>query len=567
MQFLYQNVLYLMLVPIIILIFLIASNKSKFEQVFNEEIISKLSIKNKYLTKSSRNILLFIALILMTIALARPVINPKEQNITQEVIPLVIAIDVSKSMLAQDIYPNRLEMAKNKIIELINKPNNLAIGITIFAKSSFVLSPLTYDFTSLKFIINNFDYKLNIDDGSNILDVLEASNKLLKDSPSKNIILLSDGGNKKDYNKEIEFANKNNITVYTLALATNKPTPIPSANNSYLTNKNGEIVTVSLNEAIKELSLKTKGGYINYTLNNSDINSIIADILSNSSKINQESQKYKIYTELFYYPLGLAIFILLLAFSSVPKLKFFSFFALTIFLTNDKSYASILDFKTIDEANIAYKNKEYEKASNSFSNFLEKNEGKYNYGNALYKQGKYKDALKNFSDIETTNDDLEFKKLHNMGNSYVKLNDLENAKKMYEKALKIKNDKETKENLDLINKELDKKKNKESSKNKENQKSNDEKNSNEKNKKDDNQKENSDNQKENQQNSENRNNQDNKEEKSENKENKDKSINENIISNKEEKKWMELLENGKAPILLRKNNGKEENQDNLVSPW
>lgn len=542
MQFLYQNVLFLMLVPIIILIFLIATNKSKFEQLFDKNIISKLSIKNKYLTKTTRNTLLFIALILMIIALARPVINPKEQNITQEVTPLVIAIDVSKSMLAQDIYPSRLEMAKNKIKTLISEHSNMAVGIVIFAKSSFILSPLSYDFTSLKFIINNFDYKVNIDDGSNILDALEASNKLLKDYPNKNILLLTDGGNKKSYEKEIEYAKNHNIAIYTLGLATSNPTPIPN-NNGFLTNKNGEIVTVSLNKAIKDLSLKTKGGYINFTLNASDINSIIDDINKKSEKTKLKSRKYKVYTELFYYPLALAIFILLIAFSSMPKIKKLSFLILSCIIFENKSYASILDFKNIEEATNAYKNKNYKKSSNEFKEFIKKPEGKYDFANSLYKEGKYKSALKMYSDIETNNDNLEFKKLHNMGNSYVKLNDLENAKKMYERALKIKYDKETKENLDMVKEALKKKQNKQNKSNQNNQnKKNQDKKKNEQNKPKE-------------------------ENKQTKKENQPQKVNKNSISNKEEKKWMELLQNEKTPILLRKHNGKKENQENLISPW
>lgn len=553
MQFLYPNVLFFMLIPVIFLIFLIGTNKSKFEQTFNKDIISKLSIKNRYLTKTTRNTLLFIALILMIISLSRPVMNPKEQNITQEVIPLVIAIDVSKSMYAQDIYPSRLEMAKNKIKNIIQNHPNMAVGLTIFAKSSFVLSPLTYDFTSLKFILNNFDYRLNIDDGSNILSVLEAANKLLKDYPNKNVLLLSDGGNKKSYEEEIDYANKNGMNIYTLALATINPTPIPTE-EGYLTNKNGEIVTVSLNEAIKELSLKTSAGYINFTLNSSDIDSIISDISTKSSKTKLDSKKYKIYTELFYYPLALALIVLLIAFSSMPKLKNFSFLILTFLILDNKSFASILDFKNIEEATKAYENKDFEKSSNNFKEFIEKNEGKYNFANSLYKEGKYKSALKTYGDIETSNDNLEFKKLHNMGNSYVKLNDLENAKKMYEKALKIKNDKETKENLDLVNKELEKKQNPQ------NQEQKNDNNNKKENQKQDKNSENK-NQQENQQSKQKNENQKQEEQKE------NKNIKQETISNKEEKKWMELLENEKAPILLRKHKGKEENQNNLVSPW
>ncbi len=120
--------------------------------------------------------------------------------------------------------------------------------------------------------------------------------------------------------------------------------------------------------------------------------------------------------------------------------------------------ASIFDFKTIDKANEQYKNKDYKNASKTYKKVLNTPEANYNLANSLYKQEKYKDALEEYAKVTTTKEDFEYKKLHNMGNTYVKLNDLENAKKMYENALKIKNDKQTKENLQAENKFLEKQK-------------------------------------------------------------------------------------------------------------
>ncbi|WP_428025478.1 VWA domain-containing protein, partial [Arcobacter sp.] len=187
---------------------------------------------------------------------SRPVTNEKEQSVNQELIPVVIAIDASKSMLAQDVYPSRLKMAKKKISDLIKSSKQLSVGIIIFGESSFILSPLTNDFVSLNFLIENFDYNLSISNGSNIFSALEASNKLLNNYKSKNILLLSDGGNASDYKDEIEYANKNNLNIYIITIATNKPTPIPTK-DGYLNDKDGNIAMVKLNENIKKLSLNT----------------------------------------------------------------------------------------------------------------------------------------------------------------------------------------------------------------------------------------------------------------------------------------------------------------------
>ncbi len=188
MQFLYHNVLLLMLIPIFLLMFLVVTNKDSFEKYFSKETLSKLSVSNKHMTKTTRNILFFISIILMTIALARPVAEEKEHSFKQEVSSIVVAIDVSKSMLANDIYPNRLTLAKQKLLDIIQLSKKNALAVILFAKSSFILSPITQDFNSLKILVDNLNTGTNFDNGSNIFSTLETTNKLLKDYDNKNLL-------------------------------------------------------------------------------------------------------------------------------------------------------------------------------------------------------------------------------------------------------------------------------------------------------------------------------------------------------------------------------------------
>jgi Ca-activated chloride channel family protein len=279
-----------MLIPLLILLFLIASNKDSMQRIFSQKTLDALSMSNQYMKKSTRNVLFFMALILMVLALARPVTNKKEISIKQEVTPIVVAIDVSKSMLANDIFPNRLEMAKNKLKILIENSKHNAVGVLLFAKSAFILSPLTQDFNSLSYLVQHFDNGLNFDNGSNIFALLEASNKLLKNYTNKNILILSDGANKENFEQEINYANKHQLHIYTLGLATTKPTPI-KIKEDYLTDKQGNIVTVSLNENIKNLSLETKGAYTAFTLDSQDILALLQEIENQSQKEQMQQKK------------------------------------------------------------------------------------------------------------------------------------------------------------------------------------------------------------------------------------------------------------------------------------
>lgn len=567
-----------MLIPAFLLMFLIIKKKGSLNKYFSNNALEKLSVSNQYFSNKARNITLFLSLLLMIIALSRPVIDEKTHTSKQELIPLVIAIDVSKSMLATDIHPNRLTFAKKKLLDIINNSKNTAISVILFAKNSFILSPLTQDFASLKILIENLDTGLNFDNGTNIYSTLEASNKLLKDYNQKNLLILSDGGDKKDFEDEIKYAKKNNIDIYTIAISTKKGAPIKLKNGNFLTNKNGDIVSVKLNEKIKDLSLKTNGGFINFTLNNSDINEILKDLTSKSKKSEFNKKSFKTYTELFYYPLALAILLLLISFSSLPNINRktkrslgFILFILSFNIFHIEANASIMDFNLIEKANNDYKKENYKEASKSYESIGNSTAQKdYNLANSLYKEKKYKEAIDKYKNIKTEDRNLNFKKLHNLGNSYVQSKQLEKAKESYTNALKIKNDKETSENLDLVKKELKKRKeskdsgNKDKKEDKKEDKKSKKKKENQKNKKSKDSKEKNESKKK-----------EPKDKKSEGKESKDKkentkkskqqSANQNKISNKEEKKWLDQLKHQKTNSLLKEM--KSSKQEDLDNPW
>uniref|UniRef100_UPI004048DEAF VWA domain-containing protein n=1 Tax=Aliarcobacter sp. TaxID=2321116 RepID=UPI004048DEAF len=535
-----------MLIPSFVLMYFIIVKKNKLINYFSKNALKKLSVSNRYFSNKARNITLFLSLIFMIIALARPVTNEKINDIQSNVNAIIIAIDVSKSMNAIDIYPNRLEFAKNKLLNIIDNSKNEAIGLILFAKSSFLLSAPTQNYQSLKILINNLDTGINFDNGTNIFSTLETTTKLLKDYSNKNLILLTDGGDNESFEEEIKYAIENKINVYTLALATLQGSVIKTSDGNYLTDSKGNIVNLKLNENIKELSLKSAGGYIDFSLDNNDINQIIKDINNKSKKEKFDNKKYKTYTELFYYPLIMGIFLLLIAFSSLPNFnrikKTSTSIVFLLFLPNYQSFASsIFDFKIIEKANTAYKNSDYITASKEFKK-IDSNEFRdYNLANSLYKSKDYKNAIDLYKNIETNNTDLDFKRLHNLGNAYVKNNDFKNAINSYENALKLKNDKKTKENLELIKKSLENTKDKNSDKqenqNNEKNKNNEKKSSNKNNKSEKNQRD--------------------KEEKKETKKNE--------ISDLEEERWMKELENQKTNSLLKKMESSKE--DSISKPW
>ncbi len=585
MEFLYPNVLWMMLLPVILLIFLITTNKSDMQLIFQKEILERLVVAKNGLDLQTRNILVFTALVLMIIALSRPVVLQKEQELKQNLIPVVLALDVSRSMQSTDIYPNRLELSKKKIKDFLLISKNSAAGVVLFARSAFILSPITQDFTTLLYMIENMNKGLNFDNGSNIMGMLESANDLLKDYASKNIIVLSDGGNNDNFTKEIEFAKNNNIKIYVVATATKSGAPIPTK-NGYLTDNNGNIVTVALNNNIKELAMQSGGGYIDFTIDDADIKAVTNELLNRSQKEQMDTKKIKIYTELFYYPLALGLVFLFVSIFSIPRIKQSSSLLIVLsilFLNTSSSYAGLLDFKILEEAKKAYKEENYKYSTNQYQKVAKNSESFYNLGNSLYKEGKYPEALKAYEKVVTSDKRFEAQKLHNMGNSYVKLGDLAKAKEMYENALKKHYDQETKENLDKVNNSLkqnmqnqgndqEKQNNNENSKDDQSSK-NDQKGSNQskqnsKDQKDQKGKKSQENKKEDKE-------QDNKNksiDKQKGKESIDKnkalnSVKEQNISDIEENKWMELLKDRKTPIMLHKSETQSSQGGDSSTPW
>lgn len=564
----------MMLIPTLLLIFLLNTKKSKLHSYFKPEILNALSAHSKGLNKSTRNYLFFMALILMIIALARPVMDEKEQKIEQETIPLIVAIDISKSMLAQDVFPSRLELSIKKLETLISKATNHSIGVVLFGQNAFILSPVTNDFNSLKQMVEKLDFQQEASAGSNIQAMLEASNALLKNYQSKNIILLSDGGNKEDYAQELDYIKEHDIKLYTIAVATNDPTPIPTS-NGYQTKEDGTIVLIQRNDAIKDLSLQNGAGFIQFSINDQDITQILDEINQQSQKQAQSTKRFKTYTELFYYPLAFALLLLFVAFSSLPKLKRTALFCAFILCSfQPQSQASILDFQTLNDAKEHYENKEYKESSKLYEKVVSNAQGYYNLGNSYYKQGKYEKAIENYNKVVTEKADLEAKKLHNLGNAYAKLGQLQEAKKVYEKALKLKNDEETQHNLDEVLKALkeqEQQNNQQNEQEQNQQESN--KNQEQKNKENKESSQNQEKSQEKNQNSEQEQdtNEKSQEQKSEQKQNQQASqqqMQQAEISDLEEHKWLKSLQNQNQKTLLRKfDSSSDDEASSASSPW
>ena len=479
MTFLHPEFLYYMLPIVVILFGLLLTQKEAQANFFSDEVISKLRVSANTLTLKARNALFFLISVLIIIALSGPVIKDGKVEVKEKSADIMIALDISDSMLATDVYPNRLKLAKQKALELLRLAPNERIGVIAFAKNSYLVSPLSFDHDAVRFLLSKLDTTSITEQGTNLISMLQVVNRSVKNDAKKYILLLSDGGDSRDYSKEITYAKEKGIVVFVLGMGTKQGAPIKMKNGEFI-KQNGKIIISKLNENIANLAIKTGGVYISNVNSDRDVKAMLKEIENSVKKKELKSQEIEKYIPLFYYPLGLALLLLLIATSSMSKrvkVEVPAAFILALFLAHpSNSNAGVLDFMDLKEAKQAYEHKDYAKSAkyyDAYAKSAKNDEGYYNAGNSLYKQGKYKEALKNYEKATFSDVSSRAANFANMGNSYAKMGsekDLKEAVDDYEKSLKLKEDKATRENLEAVKKALKKKKQQKKKQNKKNQK-------------------------------------------------------------------------------------------------
>lgn len=318
-QFLYLWIL----IPFFYLLhyFYIKTKKKKLKQFAEQRtqqiIIPDLSIGKQYFKFTLWNLALFF----LILALANPQkgtsIEKKERTGTD----LMVCLDVSNSMLAEDLKPNRISRAKQSLTQLVNQLEGDRIGIVVFAGTSFVHLPITSDYTAAKTFIDVIDTKLIETQGTSIAESLEKAFSAFENQDetkrSRSIILISDGEDNEegalDATKEIA---KEGVVVNTIGLGQTEGTPIPIfdkyGRSEYKKDGNGNIVLTKLNEVLlKEIAKEGNGVYIRANNTSIGLDNILARI-NKMEKNEYEAVAYKNYDSKFYIFALISLFFLVL---------------------------------------------------------------------------------------------------------------------------------------------------------------------------------------------------------------------------------------------------------------
>lgn len=322
-RFAHPDFLYLLLLlPVLILLFIINEfrKKNALKRLGDASLVNGLIPEMSRIRPVIKFILQLVAVLSGIIMLARPQFGSKIEDVKKQGVEVIIALDVSNSMLAEDIQPDRLTRAKQAISRLVDDLDNDKIGLIVFAGDAYIQIPITTDYISAKMFLSAINPNTVPKQGTAIGAAISLGAKSFSpgDGKSKAMIIITDGENHEDDPlKEAEDASKAGIVIHTIGIGSTNGVPIPMVNNGkkdYLKDADGNIVVTKLDEDIlKKIALSTNGNYVRANNSNIGLDEIYAQI-KKMKKQDLESTMYTEYNDQFQIFTAIALFFLILDF-------------------------------------------------------------------------------------------------------------------------------------------------------------------------------------------------------------------------------------------------------------
>ncbi len=422
-----------------------------------KDLISEFSLKKFRL----KFILYLLAFVLCGIALAGLIRPDPSQKIVRRGSDLMIALDVSKSMLATDIKPDRLERAKQLIQKIIDQMPDEKIGLVIFAGRAYLQMPMTIDHEAAKMFVASASTDDVPVQGTVISDALRMCMASFdpKEKSYKSVLLISDG---EDHDEEAltvarELA-KMGIMVNTVGIGSPMGSPIPDeATGQYKVDEKGQTVISKLNEQeLSSIANATHGSYQLY----SDPDKIVKNLKSQLAGISTgealSDSSYLSFFQYYWYFLLAALVLLVMEFLISEKRRKVKPIAMSllliIFFSLKVNAQSVRE--DIKNGNKYFQEKNYDKAEQQYNAALEKDSKSdvagFNMGNTLYRKDRLEDATKYFDAVitNTTQNEIKQKAFYNKGVALQKSGKLPDCIMAYKNALLLNpNDEEARQNL------------------------------------------------------------------------------------------------------------------------
>ena len=318
-----KGYLYLLfVVPVLVLLFLyIQFWKRKKQAAFGDlDLINKLSPEKSIFKPVLKFSLVLLGLSFIILALVNPKMGVKIEKVKRQGIDIVFAIDVSKSMLAEDVVPNRLDKSKQLVSQLINQLGSDRIGIIAYSGSAFPVLPMTSDYAVAKMFLQTMNPGMISSQGTSIDEAINlAANNFFdkKDKTNKLLVIISDGEDHSDNAQNAaEDADKMGLKIISIGVGTEKGGPIPLKRNgvveSFQKDQDNQVVITKRNaEVLSVIAKSTKGGYVDGNSTKAVID-YVKKVLDNTQKTEFEGAMMANYKSQFQWFLGFGFFCLFL---------------------------------------------------------------------------------------------------------------------------------------------------------------------------------------------------------------------------------------------------------------
>ena len=405
----------LVLIPVLALIrwWMVLRQRKQLRRFGDMELVRQLMPDVSRFRPLVKFSLLLTALALMIVMLARPQLGTKISHEKRTGIETIIALDISNSMLAEDVSPSRLDRAKMMVENLVDHFTNDKIGLIVFAGEAFVQLPITSDFVSAKMFLSSIEPSMIETQGTDIAAAVTMATHSFtqEEGVGKAIIVITDGEDHEGGAMEAaQEAKDKGMRVYMLGIGSTKGAPIPIPGTSdYMRDNSGETVMSALNEEMCKQVAETGGGAYIHVENNSNAQELLNRELDKLAKKEISSTVYSDYDEQFQ-AVGILILLLLIAEICImeiknPHLKNLHLFSrkktvTVLLLLMAVSVQAQSDRDYIRNGNKQFRAGKYAEAEVAYRKAIEKNgknpQALYNLGNALMAQKKDSAAIEQY---------------------------------------------------------------------------------------------------------------------------------------------------------------------------
>ena len=259
---------------------------NNWQAICDEHLLAHLLVRESTRSVSRLPLYLFLlALLCAIIALAGPAWSKRELPVYEPSAGTVFVLDLSPSMLADDVKPSRLQRAKFKLLDMLQQTNKTVVGLVVFAGAAYVVSPLTQDANTIASMVSVLNPDIMPTSGDRIAPALEQARQLLQQGDVKpaNIVLITDSQAQSASLSIAKQLAEQGIHLWVLGIGSNAPVPLRLPSGGLRYDQQGKVMVSHFNAAsLQKLAQAGNGHYVNFSLNNQDTQSIVAALKSDS---------------------------------------------------------------------------------------------------------------------------------------------------------------------------------------------------------------------------------------------------------------------------------------------